>query len=390
MSPDQCFLSYQSLISNQSRIENALPGRESFDVEIYGMVGIPEADLAEWRARRGNRQGNGQGASKRPKIEKVALTSEQLKAQLEAHKALMSGKAPPPSAAPSLNPAFLPPPPPANMMGYPTGPPPGFGAPPLPIYNRPPPGFGPPPAAMSPPLPMSAAGLYAGPPPGFDPTLPPPTTSLAPAAPRPYAPIAATPLPAVSPIADPVVPLPSVNPHQEAVKTGAKSRLVYADVTMSPEEKLASTSKYLYVDPDDAQQQTSPTMQYNGQAPQQGGDYGSQPLGPPASLNHSFSGALHAQSYPAISEGGKGGIEPASHNPEANTAEALARANEGVGSGLQREIDMGQMEAQAKVSREEGTGLSPEPVGVTELASSQSSTNLNGPRTGRARAADLF
>lgn len=83
------------------------------------MVGIPEADLAEWRARRGNRQGNGQGASKRPKIEKVALTPEQLKAQLEAHKALMSGKAPPPSAAPSLNPAF--PPPPGNLMGYPTG-----------------------------------------------------------------------------------------------------------------------------------------------------------------------------------------------------------------------------------------------------------------------------
>jgi hypothetical protein len=343
------------------------------------MVGIPEADLAEWRARRGNRQGNGQGASKRPKIEKVALTPEQLKAQLEAHKALMSGKAPPPSAAPSLNPAF--PPPPGNLMGYPTGPPPGFGVPPPPIYSRPPPGFGHPPPAMSPPMAMPPAGSYAGPPPGVYPSGPPP----APAAPQPIAP-ATAPAPVVPQVAAPSVTLPSVNPHQEAVKAGAKSRLVYADVTMSPEEKLASTSKYRYIDADDAQQQAALTLQYNGHADYNAG----QPPGPPASLNHSASGAPHAQSYPAISDGGKGGIEPASQNPEANTAEALARANDSVGSGVQREIDMGQMESQAKASREEGTGLSPEPVGVTELTSSQSSTNQSGPRTGRARAADLF
>jgi hypothetical protein len=331
------------------------------------MVGIPEADLAEWRARKGNRQGgNGAGpASKRQKIENVALTPEQLKAQLEAHKALMSGKAPPPSAA---TPAFPPPPIPAGMIGYPTGPPPGFGVPPPPMYNRPPPGFGPPPA-MSPPMP--GAGQYTGPPPAFYAGPPPP--AVAPPVPQP-----------VAPVAPPSISLPSANPHQEAVKAGAKTRLVYIDVTMSPEEKLASTSKYLYIDPEEAQSaapsQKADQDAYNGSV---------QRFGPPVGVNAS-SNASHAQSYPAISAGGKGGLEPASHNPEENTAEALARANQSVGSGVQREMEMGQMENQANASREKGTGLSPEPIGITEAQSSQSNASQGGPRSGRARAADLF
>lgn len=56
----------------------------------------------------------------------------------------------------------------------------------------------------------------------------------------------------------PDISLPSVNPHQEAVKAGAKSRMVYVDITMSPEEKLASTSKYLYIDPEDTKQTSQP------------------------------------------------------------------------------------------------------------------------------------
>ncbi|WFD30726.1 hypothetical protein MSPP1_001750 [Malassezia sp. CBS 17886] len=81
-------------------LENTLPDRASFEVEIYGMVGVPEVDLMDWQARRNRRSAQGGGGgpahgplSKRPKIENVALTPEQLKAQLEAHKALMSGAA---------------------------------------------------------------------------------------------------------------------------------------------------------------------------------------------------------------------------------------------------------------------------------------------------------
>ena len=386
------------------------------------MVGVPEADLAEWQSRRGKRQGQGGSsngasgpASKRQKVENVALTPEQLKAQLEAHKALMSGKVPPAGMVAGQFHSPTPGPPPA-MMGFPPGPPPGFGAAPPPMYNRPPPGFGPPPG-MSPP-----AGPYAGPPPQFYPTGPPPNIA---------APFRPPPIPAV-----PSISLPAVNPHQEAVKSGAKSRMVYNDATMSPEEKLASTSKYLYIDPDEARQamattsapqlslnagsSSSPVPQYYGPPPgfsappppPLGGSvsspYAGSPLssysstqqlppqghvpGPPASINYSSNPSQsHAQSYPSISSGGKGGIEPASRNAWENTAEALASANEAVGSGLQREADMGEMERKAKTDREQGVGRSPEAVGVTELASSQSTAGgQGGARPGRARAADLF
>ncbi|KAI3622999.1 hypothetical protein CBS14141_004332 [Malassezia furfur] len=93
-------------------LENTLPGRSSFEIEIYGMVGVPEPDLREWMARKGARQAQQnpqtqQHAPKRPRIDKTPLTAEQLRAQLEAHKALMQGLAPstpyapPPGAAPA-------------------------------------------------------------------------------------------------------------------------------------------------------------------------------------------------------------------------------------------------------------------------------------------------
>lgn len=163
------------------RIENALPGRDSFDIEIYGMVGIPEADLAEWQARKAaNGGGGGSGPSqpKRQKIENVVLTPAQLKAQLEAHKALMSGQAPAPGTV-------------------------------APTYSAPPP-----------------ASYYSGPPPGF----PPPQQSQMQHPP----PAAAAP-----------------SPHRLAVQNKQKSRIVYTDTALSPEEKLAGSSKYLYFDPDE-------------------------------------------------------------------------------------------------------------------------------------------
>ncbi|WFD35954.1 hypothetical protein MCUN1_002825 [Malassezia cuniculi] len=86
-------------------LQNALPGRDSFDIEIYGMTGVPDRDLIQWRARQAAAAGVKPGsasvqapAPKRPKIQNVVLTPEQLRAQLEAHKSLMNAAANPPTA----------------------------------------------------------------------------------------------------------------------------------------------------------------------------------------------------------------------------------------------------------------------------------------------------
>lgn len=390
------------------------------------MVGVPEADLAEWRSRRGKGgQGSssggagGQPSAKRPKVENVSLTSEQLKAQLEAHKALMSGQAPPPGVIPG------------QFAGVP---PPGFHGPPPPLSGPPPPfGQAPPPGQY-----------YTGPPPGFPPRPPPPSAVAMP--------------PAAAPGVGSASPAPTISPHQQAIKSGAKSRMVYTNTQISPEEKLASTSKYVYVDPDDpappqpvqpahqpphmvqvsqqqwqqpqqpvpyygpppgwgAQSQSPPVgyaspqyPYYNGSAspyarppappmPLQGmspppispmspqGAYNSpRPsyAGPPPGFNAAPPGTnyAHAQAYPAVPPGGG---QPSAH-ADANTAEALSKANASAGnSGVIREVEAGAMERGAKREREEDESI-PEPVGETEAEASAN----RGSKPGRARAADLF
>ncbi|KAG5644857.1 hypothetical protein DXG03_007587 [Asterophora parasitica] len=176
---------------NLPRIENALPGRDGYEVEIFGMVGIPAPDVADYKRRKEIELGLSAGSisqppPKRPKIDNRPLTEEELRAQLEAHKALMgvsssSGTEPSSqgegsSAAVYGAPqAYAPPPPgipvgapaPIGMMPPPGIPPPGFfpGGPPPPGAFLPPfmPGFppGPPPPGF--PLPP---GFPGGPPPG--------------------------------------------------------------------------------------------------------------------------------------------------------------------------------------------------------------------------------
>ncbi|KAF8062535.1 hypothetical protein FPV67DRAFT_1422231, partial [Lyophyllum atratum] len=79
---------------NLPRIENALPGRDGYEVEIFGMVGIPAPDIADYKRRKEIELGLSAGSisqppPKRPKVENRPLTEEELKAQLDAHKALM-------------------------------------------------------------------------------------------------------------------------------------------------------------------------------------------------------------------------------------------------------------------------------------------------------------
>jgi hypothetical protein len=71
-----------------------LPGRDGYEVEIFGMEGIPAPDVADYKRRKEIELGLNPGTitqpqAKRPKIENRVLTEEELKAQLEAHIALM-------------------------------------------------------------------------------------------------------------------------------------------------------------------------------------------------------------------------------------------------------------------------------------------------------------
>ena len=76
------------------RIENALPGRDGYEVEIFGMEGIPAPDVADYKRRKEIELGLNPGTitqpqAKRPKIDNRVLTEAELKIQLESHKALM-------------------------------------------------------------------------------------------------------------------------------------------------------------------------------------------------------------------------------------------------------------------------------------------------------------
>jgi hypothetical protein len=144
------------------RIDNALPGRDGYEVEIFGMEGIPAPDVADYKRRKEIELGLSAGSisqppAKRPKTENRPLTEEELKAQLEAHKALMGGAdssstpatadsstggvygAPPqaysapPAPAPGIPPPAMMMPPSAPPPFFPGGPPPPGGFPPAPF-----------------------------------------------------------------------------------------------------------------------------------------------------------------------------------------------------------------------------------------------------------------
>lgn len=142
------------------RIENALPGRDGYEVEIFGMVGIPAPDIADYKRRKEIELGLSAGSisqppPKRPKVENRPLTEEELRAQLEAHKALMGVGASTESSGAGDS----------STGGV-------YGAPPQ-TYAAPPPGI--PPMGMMPPQGMPPPGFFSGlPPQGAFPGAPPP------------------------------------------------------------------------------------------------------------------------------------------------------------------------------------------------------------------------
>lgn len=298
---------------NLPHIENALPGRDGYEVEIFGMEGIPAPDVADYKRRKEIELGLNPGTitqpqAKRPKIENRVYTQEELRIQLEAHKALMgavdnpppvapdsssgpvvnaapqtyaappSQISPPPGSAPPGMPPVLPggvPPPmpgqPAfppfpGAAGFPPGPPPpGFQMPP----GFPPPGMVPPgglpfPPGMPPPgmpgAPPFATG--AAPPPvgQTPPAFSPPPGAAAPVTPTklpggppqpPPAPRFTTPpfssrqLPDLSATPQkPSIPNPALKQENPELKKG--QILKYTDANYSPEENRAYDPKYFF------------------------------------------------------------------------------------------------------------------------------------------------
>jgi len=290
------------------KIDNAMPGRDGYEVEIFGMEGIPIPDVADYKRRKeqelglpaGSISGSGKGLqqNKRPRIENRVLSEEELRGQLEAHKALMGGgdvpaptngagaaggaavynaapqtyvtpPMPPPSqGGPPFGGMMMPPggpPPPFPPGGIPSGfpgqPPfPGFGGPPPPGfppgpmppgYPLPPPGLlrpgqGGPPGPPGMPMPPFPPGAVGPPPPGTPtpaPTLPP--TSFGAPLPSDFsASQAQPPTPAPAPRArSPVAP----NPPQTNPPLKAGTVLIWQDANYSPNEKRAQDPKYQYI-----------------------------------------------------------------------------------------------------------------------------------------------
>ncbi|KAG2174318.1 hypothetical protein INT43_004341 [Umbelopsis isabellina] len=283
-----------------TKVPNALPGRETLEIEIFGMEGIPPEDLAAHEQAM-----SGGNPAKRFKAggtsEYTALTPEQIQAQIAAHKAGgMQPAAASPGYPPPASPAVAPPvtsayppqysqyyqqqqPPPSH---YPPRPPPPMGFRPPP-YGPPPPGYGGPP-----PQHWSPAGAAYPPPPGMSPGYPPtPNAAMSPNAPirPPITPGYGTPpsagapppasavmsgYPGAAPYGSPAhnqpydpnagqtavpvpgnyeapLPQPSVPSVPQTIAPGGKQKpgktqLIYSDNEISPEEYRASLDKYRF------------------------------------------------------------------------------------------------------------------------------------------------
>ncbi|KAL1688025.1 hypothetical protein GGG16DRAFT_127494 [Schizophyllum commune] len=286
---------------NLPRIENAIPGRDGYEVEIFGMEGIPAPDVADYKRRKEIELGLAAGSisqppPKRPKVENRVLTEAELQAALAQHKALMGQNADPdalakdgaaggvvygappqaysapPTAAippippnmpmppfpPGATPPFPPPfamPPGAVPPGMPPfPPPPGMvppGISPVPPGISPPPGmpippFGPPGAPIPPPgmpgaPPVPPGGLmrFAAPP-AFVLAGQPPAGKNGTPAPGPPPPQGQQPAPnAPAQIPKPEVLIPQTNPD-------VKGDLKFKDANISAAEHRAYHPKYYF------------------------------------------------------------------------------------------------------------------------------------------------
>lgn len=71
------------ILSSLPRIENALPMRDGYEIEIFGMEGIPAPDVADYKRRKEIELGLSAGSisapqAKRPKVSRCYLQSSYL------------------------------------------------------------------------------------------------------------------------------------------------------------------------------------------------------------------------------------------------------------------------------------------------------------------------
>lgn len=117
-------------------LTNTLPGRDGYDIEIFGMEGVPNNALAEWKARKEAEAGTAAlaaaVAAKRPRQSYNVIPEADLMAALAQHKAIMARRE---------NPIAMPFPPfPMNGMPPPFPPPFMPGGLPMPPPMMQPPG----------------------------------------------------------------------------------------------------------------------------------------------------------------------------------------------------------------------------------------------------------
>ncbi|KAI1300653.1 hypothetical protein EDD11_006075 [Mortierella claussenii] len=119
-----------------SIVPNAMPGRETVDLEIYGMEGIPEEDMIAYNAKQ---DASDNHASKRHKIGSTAVefSEEDLQSQLAAHRAMMQAAAAPSTGTTELSvaPGVVPTPPGMPVPPHPPGAM-GVGPPHMPPHNQ--------------------------------------------------------------------------------------------------------------------------------------------------------------------------------------------------------------------------------------------------------------
>lgn len=111
-------------ISNLTHsLTNTLPGRDGYDIEIFGMEGVPTNALAEWKARKEAEAGTAAlaaaAAAKRPRQSYNVISEADLMAALAQHKAIMARRENPMAVPfPGFLPGAMPPPfPPPFMPG---------------------------------------------------------------------------------------------------------------------------------------------------------------------------------------------------------------------------------------------------------------------------------
>ncbi|GFZ49603.1 hypothetical protein JCM24511_07004 [Saitozyma sp. JCM 24511] len=215
-------------------LTNTLPGRDGYDIEIFGMEGVPTNALAEWKARKEGEAGTAAlaaaAAAKRPRHSYTVIPEADLAAALAQHKILMA------SRTNVSRPRF------DNPTAFNYGGAPPFSNPPLPSF---PPGFPMPPPTFAPGAPPPTMPPQFRPP--FPPAGMPQFTGNSPLPPgvTPPLPGAATPLPPFRP--------PTFVPQQLPVALvevqPPKDGVIWPDTTASPAEKRAQQPRYRYLSP---------------------------------------------------------------------------------------------------------------------------------------------